>query len=506
MKLKLSENIRTLRTERGLTQSDLAVLLSVTPQAVSRWEQGQAYPDMETLPLLAKHLEVAIDCLMGTEDGSTRALKRELYERLRDRTADAAESVHNKRRILDICMRLAEAEPFYLRSYFRHLMSQDFRDALPPEEHEAHKSTARRMIRDRMYQSDMRERVELLHLVVSLEEEEMLPSWEDLYTMPPLTRVNLYDELLLSRYMRQNDRERQTAQVGAILYRQIENTLFYLTDALYHTDAFRDLTRHEAALSTLALYSTRPDDILIFSRIVTEARYAEALFMNGKGEEGLKMLALVTEHLEILHALPVGTVLSGSIPALAGVTHTLSEDDCYLRCIANIGGRTPDNRAVRDDPRFLAFEAILRDFLPKTQGRAWVNQNGTATLAPEWELLMRKGMARWERCAKDEDCLLLETRSGEIYTVTYRLADAIDPDFVIKTLIAMKRQCGVRVGRIVCLVGKNGGLDLPSYAFREALVDLDPVNLDAEMLLCGRNGFIVKPVRVTMPKSCGEKA
>ena len=499
MKLKLAENIRFLRTERGLTQGDLAVLLSVTPQAVSRWEQGQAYPDMETLPLLAKYLEVSIDRLIGTAEGITKGLKRELYERLRDHTSDASENIQNKRRILALYAELAQSEPFYLRGYFRNLMSHDFCDALPPDELETHLGTARCMIRDRMYKADMRERAELLNLVVSLEEEEMLPSWADMYTMPPHMRVNLYDELLLSRYVRQNDTEQQTAQVAEILFRQVEDTLFYLTDALRHTDAFRDLTRHETALRTLALYSTRPDDILIFSRIVTEARYAEALFMHEKTEEGLQMLALATEHLTLLHSLPVGTVLCGSIPALAGAVHTLREDDCFMRCIANIGVRTLCDWAVRDDPRFVAFEAILRDFLPKISPKAWVNQNGTA-LAPEWELLMQRGTELQKTIEKDEECLLLETRSGAIYTVTCRLEDAIEPDFVMKTLIGMKRQCGVRVGRMVCLIGKSGGPDLPSYAFREALTDLDPANLDAEMLLCGLNGFIVKPVRVTMPK------
>ena len=102
MKLKLSENIRIFRTRRGMTQNDLAVLLSVTPQAVSRWEQGQAYPDMETIPLLARYLEVSIDLLMGAEEGRTRAMKRELYDRRREQTGDAATNAANQRRILEL--------------------------------------------------------------------------------------------------------------------------------------------------------------------------------------------------------------------------------------------------------------------------------------------------------------------------------------------------------------------------------------------------------------------
>ena len=40
MELKISQNIRRLRKEKNLTQETLANMLSVTPQSVSKWEQG----------------------------------------------------------------------------------------------------------------------------------------------------------------------------------------------------------------------------------------------------------------------------------------------------------------------------------------------------------------------------------------------------------------------------------------------------------------------------------
>ena len=39
-----AENLRELRKERGLSQEDLAELLDVSRQAVSKWEQGMGYP------------------------------------------------------------------------------------------------------------------------------------------------------------------------------------------------------------------------------------------------------------------------------------------------------------------------------------------------------------------------------------------------------------------------------------------------------------------------------
>ena len=67
MKLHLGETIRQLRQRDGRTQEDLALALGVSCQAVSRWENGGAYPDMETIPALANYFGISIDELFGYE-------------------------------------------------------------------------------------------------------------------------------------------------------------------------------------------------------------------------------------------------------------------------------------------------------------------------------------------------------------------------------------------------------------------------------------------------------
>lgn len=64
---KLSEQIMTLRKNRGLTQEQLGARLGVSAQAVSKWEKGGA-PDVELLPGLAEHLGVTIDTLFGRSE------------------------------------------------------------------------------------------------------------------------------------------------------------------------------------------------------------------------------------------------------------------------------------------------------------------------------------------------------------------------------------------------------------------------------------------------------
>ena len=65
MNIYFSEIIRRLRKERGITQEALADYLGVSFQAVSKWERGESYPDIETLPEIASYFSVSVDDLLG---------------------------------------------------------------------------------------------------------------------------------------------------------------------------------------------------------------------------------------------------------------------------------------------------------------------------------------------------------------------------------------------------------------------------------------------------------
>lgn len=55
-----------LRTQKGLTQEELAEKIYVTRQAVSRWENGDTVPNTETLKVLSKFYGVSINTLLGS--------------------------------------------------------------------------------------------------------------------------------------------------------------------------------------------------------------------------------------------------------------------------------------------------------------------------------------------------------------------------------------------------------------------------------------------------------
>ena len=64
--MSTQEVIYKLRTDRGLSQDELAEKVFVTRQAVSRWENGDTVPNTETLKLLSKLFNVSINTLLGS--------------------------------------------------------------------------------------------------------------------------------------------------------------------------------------------------------------------------------------------------------------------------------------------------------------------------------------------------------------------------------------------------------------------------------------------------------
>lgn len=65
MEMTIGKRIAALRREKGLKQDDLAQMLEVSPQAVSKWENDQTCPDISLLPKLAKILGVTVDELLS---------------------------------------------------------------------------------------------------------------------------------------------------------------------------------------------------------------------------------------------------------------------------------------------------------------------------------------------------------------------------------------------------------------------------------------------------------
>jgi transcriptional regulator with XRE-family HTH domain len=72
--MKIGKKLKRLRVKSGLSQEKVAEQLYVSRQAISKWENDEAFPDMENMVALAKFYNVSIDYILASED-ETKDLK-----------------------------------------------------------------------------------------------------------------------------------------------------------------------------------------------------------------------------------------------------------------------------------------------------------------------------------------------------------------------------------------------------------------------------------------------
>jgi transcriptional regulator with XRE-family HTH domain len=65
--MSFADNLKSIRKERHISQEELAEIMGVSRQAISKWEQGSGYPEVEKLLVLSKELNVSLDYLMLDE-------------------------------------------------------------------------------------------------------------------------------------------------------------------------------------------------------------------------------------------------------------------------------------------------------------------------------------------------------------------------------------------------------------------------------------------------------
>lgn len=66
---KIKLRIAQLREAKGITQAELAKAMSISYQSVSKWETGNAYPDITMLPKLSRYFGVSTDYILGLASG-----------------------------------------------------------------------------------------------------------------------------------------------------------------------------------------------------------------------------------------------------------------------------------------------------------------------------------------------------------------------------------------------------------------------------------------------------
>lgn len=65
--MEFYEKLQKLRKSRGLTQEELAELLYVSRTAISKWESGREYPNIESLKAISRYFSVSLDDLLSSD-------------------------------------------------------------------------------------------------------------------------------------------------------------------------------------------------------------------------------------------------------------------------------------------------------------------------------------------------------------------------------------------------------------------------------------------------------
>lgn len=90
MKKNFSNVFKDLRKQREMTQEQIADVLGVSCQAISKWETNSSCPDISLLPIIADYFGVSVDCLLGHDTGKQ-------LEEINDACVKAEEMIAEKR-------------------------------------------------------------------------------------------------------------------------------------------------------------------------------------------------------------------------------------------------------------------------------------------------------------------------------------------------------------------------------------------------------------------------
>ena len=71
--MEFNEKLQELRKQKGITQEELAESIYVSRAAVSKWESGRGYPNIESLKAIARFFSVTVDELLSTDEVLTIA-------------------------------------------------------------------------------------------------------------------------------------------------------------------------------------------------------------------------------------------------------------------------------------------------------------------------------------------------------------------------------------------------------------------------------------------------
>ncbi len=497
MSIKLCENIKRLREEKGITQSELAEKLSVTPQSVSRWEKGLAYPDIEKLPQLAILFGVSIDSLMGTIEPRLYSISREINKVRRELHEE--NTSENMLKYLELLEQSINAgSTLYLSEYIRAStkVMNDGRFILKEKADSAYET-----VRNKLIEMLPDERRRHLVPIIINEDEDKLERWSDLVSHD--NNFACWNDLLLQRYIQKRDVETFCEKRREIIFDDLSKILYLINQKSgvfiggLFDEEFESIENCNLVKDIIDVCSKRDDDVFLFHRINAETRLLASNLALKNMDSVYNCIARIKELLGVCKQND-GKTLSGSVEMFSD--YQLHVDrarvDRALFEIDNILMTDPFVEMKENDQELKELDSYIQQFHSETDPFYFVeNRLSFERLYNRAERLLKTSKIR-----SMSYIMAVETSKGNIYElVSPNVFEECEEEKRFLNTLRIHSDTHIKylVG-FICDVNKQICIDLPSLHIRETLCDLDKRNLDTEILLRSHHSFNVKKNRVTI--------
>lgn len=220
MKLNLGNQIRMNRRRMNLTQEQLAERFGTSPQAISRWENGTTYPDIEMLPMIASFFGTSVDAMLGCTEEEKQKFCTELQESFENavRAKDIEKSIELMR---EIRRNLREYQNYWFWGMYHEIWkTRLFRDEKVLEE--------MRLLNEEIFRVCPKEQhFEVIEWMADMENDEHIEAFLDAYA----SRENMgRATLLFNRYKMREETEKIEPIRQFILWHELEHLLSAAND------------------------------------------------------------------------------------------------------------------------------------------------------------------------------------------------------------------------------------------------------------------------------------
>ncbi len=314
MELHIDKKIKEYRRKEDLTQEELAKILGVSHQSVSKWEQGDGYPDITLLPVIANHFGITIDELVGNDEIG----RKEALDEYRKKFNSQPWIPEEKIALAEEMWRKYPDEWYIAKDLVGALLS----DVDHPTERLSRLREVCRIIVDKCPVSYVREHA--ISAMCTVCDDSELDSWAG-YLPSGYSSVHNMDDMLEERYVEKGDYEKSQAMWGLNnLHRVVE---FTMRGSRHMGSAERSLAVQQRRLDLIDFLSCGETvNGWLPYRALATLRVAAALFGMGRNEEGYEEMERAATLFEQWFAIPEGTelglgdeVLLGKITVKRGV-------------------------------------------------------------------------------------------------------------------------------------------------------------------------------------------